>query len=554
MTHQSDLLQTATDLYQRGELAGADRACKIVLAMVPDDPVANHLAGIVALQSGNGSDAVRHINRAISLNLAFPVFHANLVLALLAVGETLGAQRSGMIAAIIEPAKQDSLINLATALRENQRHAEAARVGGWAIDLAPDRGQAHSDYALILRELGSYQLALRAVSRAVILEPNNPKIWGVAGLIQRELGQANAQSLFIRALRLQPGSVQLLRYFAESHRFSPGDPWLALMRDAEITLPRIPLQERPELHFSLAKMYEDLGDRESSFDHQLLGAKLKRMSIRYDEAGTLQTFANIRSQFTPGQIEHFAGQGSPSDRPIFIVGLPRSGTSLVEQILASHQQVFGAGEWPGFAQALDHLSTLDGRLFPDFVPTLRQGQIADLADAYLAGLPAEGADYPRITDKMPGNLPFVGMIHLALPNARIIQLRRDPVDACLSCFSKLFDGELNYTYDLGELGRYARDCEAFIEHWQSLLPSDRVMTMVYEELIADPEAQTRRLLEFCGLPWSDVCLDFHQSNRPVRTASIDQVRRPIYKSSVGRWRPSPDKIAPLLAGLGRQVE
>jgi len=224
---------------------------------------------------------------------------------------------------------------------------------------------------------------------------------------------------------------------------------------------------------------------------------------------------------------------------------------LVEQILASHPMVFGAGELSELADIVARLGGA-GRTFADFpenVRALSESDLRELGARYLERVGVLAPAAARITDKMPGNFRFAGLIHLILPHARIIHTRRDPVDTCLSCFSLLFSGDQPHTYDLGELGRYYRAYAALMEHWRSVLPPGVTLEVQYEEVVADFERQARRIVAHCGLEWDEACLEFHQTERPVRTASMVQVRQPVYKTSIGRWRPYKDRLAPLLAAL-----
>jgi hypothetical protein len=189
--------------------------------------------------------------------------------------------------------------------------------------------------------------------------------------------------------------------------------------------------------------------------------------------------------------------------------------------------------------------------YPEVIPLFTAEQFRNIGDRYLARLEAAAGTAPaRITDKMPGNFSSIGLIHLALPNARIIHTVRDPVDTCLSCFSKLFSADQPFTYELGELGRYYRAYQALMDHWRRVLPEDVLLEVRYEDMVGDFERQARRIVDHCGLPWNDACLAFHETARPVRTASQAQVRQPLYNSSVGRWRPAPEILQPLLDGLG----
>jgi hypothetical protein len=229
---------------------------------------------------------------------------------------------------------------------------------------------------------------------------------------------------------------------------------------------------------------------------------------------------------------------------VFVVGMPRSGTTLVEQILASHGAVFGAGE-------LQHVQTLVTGLgdFPASVPRLAPDQLQAFGQRYLDTVTPLARGKIRLVDKMPVNFVYAGLIRLILPEARIIHCRRDPVDTCLSCYSKLFTAEQSFSYDQTEIGQFHRDYQKITAHWRAVLPATHFLEVDYEAVVEDVEAQARRMLAFLELEWDPACLDFHLTKRPVKTASVNQVRQPVYKSSAGRWRQHAAQLAPLLAAL-----
>jgi hypothetical protein len=243
--------------------------------------------------------------------------------------------------------------------------------------------------------------------------------------------------------------------------------------------------------------------------------------------------ARTEREFSAEMMARHRGEGDPSEIPIFILGMPRSGSTLIEQILASHPGVQGGDERPDFPELLEALG----------------GDFAALGAAYVERCRALAPGAARLTDKLPGNFRHAGAIHLALPKARIIHSRRAAADTCLSCFTKLFRGEQAYTYDLGELGRYYRAYARLMAHWRAVLPASVFLEVDYEELVGDPETQTRRLLAHCGLEWDSACLAFHQTRRAVRTASAAQVRQPLHRGAIGRWRRYETLLAPLLAEL-----
>ena len=266
-------------------------------------------------------------------------------------------------------------------------------------------------------------------------------------------------------------------------------------------------------------------------------------------------FDRIEAVFTRELIAAKSGGGDESPMPIFVLGMPRSGTTLIEQIIASHPLVHGAGELGELNEVVLTVRGPDGNTipYPEFVLALDAAALKQIGARYVASvrkLMPEGTQARYLTDKMPSNYYFAGLIHLALPNAVIIHCVRDPVDTCVSCYSKLFSGAQIHTYDLAELGRYYRRYERLMAHWRRVLPKGRILDVRYEDVVADLEGQARRILAYCALPWDDRCLAFHRTERPVRTASATQVRRPIYNTAVGRWRAYADDLGPLLAALG----
>ena len=293
------------------------------------------------------------------------------------------------------------------------------------------------------------------------------------------------------------------------------------------------------VRFALGKALEDVGDyARRAFEHLLQGNALKRREVKYDEAAHQQSFRAIAEIFDATLLDRFGGVGDPSPVPIFVLGMPRSGSTLIEQILASHPQVQAAGELKNLDRVVRAVSDASGRPvpFPQCISALDADGLRRLGQDYLASLPTLADGKIRITDKAPFNFLYVGLIRLILPDARIIHTLRDPVDTCVSCFSKLFT-DVPFSYDLAELGRYYRWYHELMEHWRSVLPAGAMLDVSYEEVVDNLEQQARRLIDYCGLSWDDRCLNFHQTNRPIATASNVQVRRPLYRSSVGALAP-----------------
>ena len=291
------------------------------------------------------------------------------------------------------------------------------------------------------------------------------------------------------------------------------------------------------LHYAYAKALDDRGQHEKALEHYVQGGTMKRAQLDYKESDTFGFFDSIRAAFPKEAFEDRKYQGLDDDRFVFIVGMPRSGSTLVEQILSSHPDVYGAGEVKYLSRALGQLRDRFPSLpkYPEFVSKIGPAQLDIVAKNYQKAIANGAGDTPKITDKLLTNFFFLGLINLMFPKAKVINTQRDPVDTCLSGFTKLFKDDMPHSYDLTELGHYYGKYRQLMEHWSEVLPEGFMTTVVYEDVVADTEKEAKRLIEFLGLPWNDKCLEFHKSDRPVKTASVAQVRKPIYASSVKRW-------------------
>jgi hypothetical protein len=284
---------------------------------------------------------------------------------------------------------------------------------------------------------------------------------------------------------------------------------------------------------------------DQAFQHFAIGNRMKRSTFPYDANATSAWMSRIAETFTAPVMKRLGGAGVASSMPIFVLGMPRSGTTLIEQIIASHPAVQGAGELPFLQTLVNGLPD-----YPAGVPSLSKADMTALGQAYLDKLAPLAHGKPHVIDKMPANFLHAGMIALMLPGAKIVHCRRDPVDTCLSCYTKMFSAEQLFAYDLIELGQFHRDYQTLMAHWRKVLPADRFIEVDYEAVVADVEGEARRLIEFIGLPWDEACVRFYQNQRVVKTASLNQVRQPIYTSSMGRWKPYAAHLKPLLDVLG----
>ena len=437
-------------------------------------------------------------------------------------------------------------------LLEQKRIGEAVTAAGQALALNPDNHDACNLMGRAAYERGELGEALAHFRRALALKPDLADALNNMGNVLKELGKlAQAHEAYCKALRLEPDMTGAYVNLADAKTFAPGDAHLAAM-ESLVAKSKLSQRDRMQLDFALGKAYADLKDYRRSFSHFSAGNAAKRATISYDEQAAASLFERIEAVFSRELLAAKAGGGHACAVPIFIVGMPRSGTSLVEQILASHPAVHGGGELPTLDDVICSARGSDAAVptYPEFVAALDGRALRRIGEHYsdLIGKLCRAAT--RITDKMPSNFLFAGLIHLALPQACIIHTIRDPLDTCVSCFSKLFTAEQDYSYDLGELGRYYRRYRALMAHWRRVLPQGRMLEVRYEDLVADLGREARRIVTHCGLPWDARCLSFHQTERPVRTASAAQIRQPIYTSAVGRWRFYEQDLGPLFNALG----
>jgi hypothetical protein len=350
---------------------------------------------------------------------------------------------------------------------------------------------------------------------------------------------------FERAHELAPHAGAPLLGIAQVKTFrDAADPHLAAMQAVEADLASLAPIQRLHLHFALAKAYDDLGRAEDAIAQLHAGNAIKRQSVGYDEARALGLFERVKQTFD-ADFMATPRAGFADGAPIFIIGMPRSGTTLVEQIISSHPEVGAAGE----IAAMNEVARALGP-FPDAARGFGDADFSRLGQEYVRRLRARAPAAAHVTDKTPSSVYFVGLIHLALPNAKIVHVMRDPVDTCLSCYSRLFTHEQAHTYDLAELGRYYRAYHDLMRHWHDVLPEGRMLDVRYERIVADTESEARRMLAHCGLAWNERVLTFHQNHRAVNTASASQVRQPIYSTSVARWRRYETHLQPLLTALG----
>ena len=528
-------------------LASYNRA----LAARPDFVEAHYNRGFILQELKRLDEALASYNSTLSMRPDYAEAHYNrgsVLKELKRLDEALASYDRSLA---LRPNYAEALNNRGVILREMERHDEALANYDRAISVQPDYAEAFYNRGNTLRKLKRHHEALASYERALSLRPDYAEAYNNMGDVLTELGRLEeARDHLETAIRLSPRTPLFYLGLVMSKQLSADDAHLGAMQEmAQDMGSSLSAEEQVHLHFALGKALADVKQHEQSFRHLLQGNAVKRQQIAYDEAATLGLLQRIQTVFTPELIHSRHGLGNPSTVPVFIVGMPRSGSTLVEQILASHPQVFGAGELNDFDTVLARLAHRARVPFPELARAMADKDLHELGTSYLDAVTASAPEAARITDKMPQNGWFAGLIHLALPHARIVHTRRDPVDTCLSCFSTLFAAGQEYSYDLDELGRYYRTYRTLMQHWRDILPKETMLEVQYEEVIDDLEGQARRLIAHCELEWDDACLAFHKTQRIVQTASVAQVRRPIYRSSVGRWRHYKELLRPLLEAL-----
>jgi tetratricopeptide (TPR) repeat protein len=497
-------------------------------------------------------------NRFISIHAGVdPAISFKEALALESKGNL--AEAENIYRAILKrhPDHLDTLQNLTRVLLRAERFEEATRFLRKLLNQKPTSAQTHTSLAYALHNLERYGDAQQRARRAIALNPEYAPAYATLAGVLADLGSYDeAIRAQARAIELGPDRPLYYYQLGNMTRWIADDPRLAALEALAQKSGAFPIDEQINLEFALAKAYADCGDLERAFRRQLEGGKLKRRTLAYDEAAAFSEWEALCRTVDVAWLRQHRDVGDPSPQPVFILGMPRSGTTLVEQILASHPKVWALGENPFFHQTIARVCgtpTVPPAL-PSLVAQWSGKELRQLGrfslEAMRPGVPTTAT---RISDKLPVNFVFAGLIHAALPNARIIHTCRDPIDTCLSIFSILFAGSHPpYSYDLGELGRYYRSYEKIMAHWRSVLPEGVMIDVQYEDVVTDVEQQARRIIAHCGLEWDDACLAFHKTDRPVRTASHTQVRQPIYRSSVGRQRPPHGLLQPLLQALGRE--
>ncbi len=504
------IFEQALAMYRRGDARSAYESCAAILETRPHFHRASHLAGVIAFEQGHHATAEGLLHEAISMSPDSAAYYCDLALP----------------------------------LRSQEKYQEALAALDQALTIDPAMAAALSIRASLLAFLGRGDAAADTLEKLCGLRPEDPDAWLRLALARRNLGDLSAARTSIeKALTLRPdfpAAYWILSSLVTATEASNHIPQMeSLLHSCTDSHAQV------ELCFALAKEHEDLAQYERAFEYLARGNAQRRAQLDYDLEQDRQLFARIRASF---QKEKPQDAEDVDGGPIFVVGLPRTGSTLLERILTGHSDVSSAGE----LQIMERLVGFEERdraqPFPDFVAGLTNSDLKRIGHSYIDKSQAFRGETKYFVDKMPLNFLYVGLILQALPAARIINMRRDPVDTCFSCYKQLFGAHYRFSYDLQELAAYYKLYDELMLHWQALAPG-RIMDVHYEMLVRETEEEARRVFSFCDLPWEAACLEFQRASGTVNTPSAVQVRQAIHSQSVGRWRCYEKQLKPLARAL-----
>jgi tetratricopeptide (TPR) repeat protein len=576
--------ERAWDLFRAGQLQAAEDAFRALLQEDPGSSAVWSAIGVTAYSAKRYEPAERAFRKALSFDRTLVGTRHHLASTLRALGkieealklfeEVAGALGNdplflnnwgNALVAAGQPRRGADVLARALALRSGAddlirsnlaRALLADKRAGEAVDILmagphPERAEKAADLGNALLSAERYEEAARALRRARDAGLANGDDLHNLGTALQFLGHMDeAQAVYREAIARKPELAMSRRQLSGIVKFSGSEQELAELR-AALEEPDLPPGDRAEIYMGLAKAYDDMGDYRQAFASLQAGNQLVRMGLDYSAEVNSAYVDRTIETFTRAFLAERRDWGNPSRRPIFILGMPRSGTTLCEQILCSHPDVHGAGE---LMTIFEIFRDLRKALKPD----LGMPRIASLvtpeatlasAQVYLDHIGRLNANAPRVSDKMPFNFRYVGLISLLFPNAKIIHTVRHPLDTGLSCYFARFNDQLEFSFNLAEIGGYYRDYERLMKHWMDVVENE-MLTISYDRLVHDQEGETRRLLQFCELDWDDRCLAFFRTERPVLTASNWQVRQPMYATSSGRWRRYRERLRPMMATMG----
>lgn len=390
-------------------------------------------------------------------------------------------------------------------------------------------------YGLAASNSGAYATGIERLKKAIALKSNVAEYHHNLAAIYRLVGDFElSEQHYLTALELKPDYAEAYFNYSAARKFQADDRFVSLV-EQQASRSDLSDVDRCFLGFAAGKIFNDIKDYEKAFSFYEMGNRFKKASFEIDQFR--KEIDRVISFFTSDMIQRLSAAGSSSKVPVFIVGMPRTGTTLIEQILSSHPEVHGAGELPDIASIAGTMKqhAIQKTDYPEYIAHLPEQVFSGFADAYLNRLRTFNHSAVRIIDKMPGNYLYLGLIAIMFPKAKIIHSQRHPLDTCLSCYFQRFRRGHDYSFDLTNLGLYCREYERLMQHWNAVLPVTP-FELQYSDLVENQETVSRKLIDYIGVDWDDCCLNFHDNSRPVTTASNWQVRRPMNRSGLDRWK------------------
>ena len=536
-----------------GKMQEAGECFAKAIELRPDYAEAHTNAATLLGGSGRFEEAEAALRRAVELRPSNVDACRHLANVLLHQNKTAEAIRF-----LNQAGKQDrgNLATLIALVRAHLKHGTsdfAERIAKEAMSLDPDHPEVLCLYAQACHELDRFNEAIEYYEKALEKRPEYSDCRHYLAVSLKSVGDFERAEAELRYLiDKQPGMITAYASMADLIKFTEDHPYFLALQKLVEDMGDSKDDRVMFLHYAIAKAYDDIGDYDSAFRHYNAGAELKRVKLDYKEEKSIGYFDGVVKTYDAAFFSDTEVEGHPSTLPIFIVGMARSGSTLVEQVLASHPEVYGAGEIKLISRSFSDLRRAFPDLpgFPEIGAHMKASHYEHIARHYLDGIASLSEDASFITDKLLSNFFLLGIIYKAFPNARVIHTVRNPVDTCLSSYTKLYKDEMPFSYDLSELGRYYKRYQALMDHWKRVLPPGYMLEIKYEDMVATLEEKAKEIVAFCGLDWDEQCLRFHDSDRPVKTASVTQVRKPIYSTSVERWRRYEKQLQPLLQELG----
>ena len=542
--HQA--MQMAIKYAREQQFGPAEKILRDIIASDEKFHPAFHMLGQLAVQGGRDDIATQLFHRASTLGKNIAQYHLDFA-------ETLYYLEK----------PQEALLAINRAIQLNANDPKAHFVAGNAlmsiaerdqakkafqktISLDPNHDFAHNNLGSLYEADNQLKEAKEAYKTAIqVNEGNVVALNNLATLCIAEGDIKKAIELLNKAISIHPNYIFAHNSLSALKKYKKGDPHIRILKSLLKDIDKMPIEDRIKLHFNLGKVHADLKEYDRAFYHYHSSNKLNRSTYEYDEGAIQKTAKDIKFIYSKISLKKSKASQNNLPVPIFVVGMPRSGSTLIEQILSSHSKVHSGGELPILGELVNKLIGD----FPNDVKKISDNDIKLIGVEYIKSIQKLNPDAHLIVDKMPGNFQYAGLISKILPQAFIINTHRNPMDCCVSNFTQLFQHTIPYTNDLGELGRYFNIYSAMMDHWRSVLPDGVLYDISYEDVVNNLEEEARKLIDFVGIEWEEKCLSFHKNATIVKTASAAQVRKPIYKTSVEKWRVYKKHLGPLIDAL-----